>query len=125
MDMARILIVDDDKSTAKLLHMIITRQGHTVIGMTTSGEEAVEDALSMQPDLIIMNIQLRGKIDGITTYEKIKQMKAIPVIFLSGYADESTISRAMGHNPCGYITKPFLIQELLVNVEKALAENKT
>ena len=122
---AKILIVDNDKSTAKLLQAILTRSGHAVVGTISSGEEAAENGLTLLPDLIIMNIQLRGKIDGITTYEQIKQMRDIPVLFLSRYTDKRTIARAMKHKPCGYLTKPFLIHEFLGKVEKALAENRT
>jgi CheY-like chemotaxis protein len=120
MNTPRILIVDDDNSTAKLMKIILTSNGYTVIDIASSGEDAIEKALSSRPDLIIMNIRLRGKIDGIAACEQIRTVNDIPLLFVSGYADTNTIARAEQHNPCGYITKPFLKQELLRMVEKAL-----
>jgi CheY-like chemotaxis protein len=124
MNNAKILIVDDHKSTAKLLQTILTHSGYSVIGIVASGEEAIENALIWKPDLITMNVNLGGKIDGITTYEQIKKVSNVPVLFVSGHADAETIARAEQHNPCGYITKPFRNATLLKKVEKALGNNQ-
>jgi DNA-binding NarL/FixJ family response regulator len=73
------------------------------------------------PDLIIMNIKLVGKIDGVEAYEVIKKINDIPVLFVSAYTDANTIEKAMLNNPKGYLTKPFKVAHLLRKVEKALA----
>src|SRR5574340_18821 len=103
MNNAKILIVEDNKTIAQPLKTLLTQKGYWVIGIAPTGEDAVDIAHSMLPDLILMNIQLRGQLDGITACEQIKKIADIPILFLSGYADPDTFSCAMQQNPSGYL----------------------
>jgi CheY-like chemotaxis protein len=100
--------------------IVLSKEGYCVTDIASTGEEAVEIALKNQPDLILMDIRLRGKMDGITAYEQIKKTIDIPVIFVSDYADENIIARVTLCNPSGFIVKPFKIVQLIKEVGKAL-----
>ncbi len=120
---ARILIVEDDKNVAMLVKTILNMHGYGIAGIAMTGNEAVDVALETVPDLILMNIRLRGEIDGITAYGHIKKSSNIPVIFVSGYTDADIMARAMQHEPGGYLTKPFRAVTLLQMVEETLSNS--
>lgn len=120
MTSSRILIVDDDSTITFLIKVILLNNGYSVTDIASTGKEAVDIALNTQPDLILMDISLKDKLDGIIAYEQIKKTVDIPVIFLSGYTDEHIKARASQSNPSGYIVKPFKSAQLIKEVEKAL-----
>ena len=120
MKKARILIVEDDAATAKLIKLLLTKRGHTVCGIVSSGEKAIDITFKTRPDLVLMDIKLAGKTDGIIAFEQIKKVAYVSVVFVSAHTDKETIDRAIQCKPSGYIVKPFKGEELLRKVESAL-----
>jgi CheY-like chemotaxis protein len=116
----RILIVEDELIVAEDLRLTLTNLGHDVIAITSTGEEAIEIAKSKHPDLILMDIMLAGKIDGITTAEQIQKSSDIPVIYVTAYADEKLLQRVKRTSPSGYIIKPFNDREVYSSIEIGL-----
>jgi CheY-like chemotaxis protein len=118
---ARILIVEDEHVIAKCMKLILCQEGFEVSDVVATGEEAVDVIHKIRPDLVLMDIKLRGKIDGITACQQIKDETDIPVVFVSAYTDTETIARANQKNPHGYITKPFKTERLIRTVKTALS----
>jgi two-component system, NtrC family, response regulator AtoC len=117
---ARILIVEDERITAEDLGDVLTSMGYTVVGSASNGADAVVLAEETQPDLAVMDIQIKGGMDGTETARILRQRFNIPVIFLTAHADSSTIVRAKSAEPLGYIIKPFQERELHAAIEIAL-----
>ncbi|GAB1544421.1 hypothetical protein NUACC21_70970 [Scytonema sp. NUACC21] len=117
---ARILIVEDERIVAKDISKRLKNLGYVVVAAVSSGEEAIEKAAETRPDLVLMDIRLKGKMDGIKASEQIRAEFNIPVIFLTAYADEKTLQRAKVTEPFGYIVKPFDERELYAAIEVAL-----
>ncbi|MUG93407.1 response regulator [Scytonema sp. UIC 10036] len=117
---AKILIVEDERIVAKDIAKRLQNLGYVVVAAVSSGEEAIEKAAETRPDLVLMDIRLKGKIDGIKASEHIRTEFNIPVIFLTAYADEKTLQRAKVTEPFGYIIKPFDERELYAAIEVAL-----
>ncbi len=117
---AAILIVEDDNSTARLLKLLLSTSGYTVCGIASTGEKAIEMAIKTKPALILMDIKLEGDMDGIAAYERIKALVDTPVVFVSVYAEQDMIDRALRCAPGGYLVKPFKNEELLQKVESVL-----
>lgn len=115
----RILIVEDDTIIAMELMERLKELGYEVAGIVSSGIEAINTVKSTQPNLVLMDIRLSGKMDGIEAAERIREKLDIPVIFLTAYADEETLSRAKKTEPFGYILKPFDARMLHTNIEMA------
>jgi CheY-like chemotaxis protein len=120
MPKAHILIVEDELIVAEDMKMTLTNLGYTVIAIANTGELAIEIAESKKPDLILMDIMLAGKIDGITTAELIRARQDIPVIYVTAFADETLLQRAKLTTPFGYVVKPFNEREVYSNIEIAL-----
>ena len=118
--MHKILVVDDDVIIIELLEKRLRYEGYEVVGKAYSGEEAVEMARLHRPDLILMDIVMPGKIDGITAAETINAELDIPVIFLTAFADDKSVERAKKVEPRGYILKPFQEKEIKAAIEVAL-----
>jgi len=112
MKTSTILVVEDENIVAKDLQNRLKRLGYAVPELASSGEEAIRKAATSRPDLVLMDIGLRGKIDGIEAAQQIYTRLRIPVVFLTAYADDSTIRRAKIVKPFGYIGKPLEDQEL-------------
>jgi PAS domain S-box-containing protein len=121
----RILIVEDQRLIAADLENTLGRIGYEVIGSVASGEEAVPRAIETRPDLILMDIRLRGKMDGIQAAEAIRAQTDVPVVYLTAYADEETILRAKGTTPFGFVVKPFNERELRAAIEVAIFKHET
>ena len=117
---ARVMVVEDDRIVARDISEQLGRIGHTVIGVTASGEAAVALAASNRPDLILMDVRLEGRIDGIDAACEIRATSQIPVVFLTAYADDETIRRAGAAEPFGYLLKPFEDLQLRTAIEMAL-----
>lgn len=128
-----ILVVDDDLITAVTIKKVLEKQGYMQVGVAGNADDAISFVNSSQPCLIIMDVNLRGSIDGIETSEKILATNDIPILFLTAYSDDETINRAKKINPYGYIIKPFDNRELITlvditlykhSMEKKLRENE-
>ncbi|MFP4893479.1 ATP-binding protein [Paraburkholderia sp. EG304] len=117
---ARILIVEDDRVVARDIAQQLTRCGHAVAGNCASGEEALAVAMQTPLDLVLMDVQLEGELDGIDTARRLREALNLPVVFLTAYADEETVRRATVTEPFGYVLKPFDDQQLRTVVEMAL-----
>jgi PAS domain S-box-containing protein len=115
-----ILIVEDDMIVANNLQDRLKGLGHTVCGLATSGEEALVKVAESRPDLVLMDIKLRGTMDGVSSAVEIRSRYDIPVVYLTGYADDSTLARAKVSEPYGYILKPFEVGDLHTTIEIAL-----
>ena len=122
---ARILIVEDQKLIAADLENTLRKLGYAVVASVSSGEEAVAAADAARPDLVLMDIRLRGDLDGVETAAAIRQRMDIPVIYLTAYADEQTIRRAKATSPFGYLVKPFNERELRAAIEVGLYTHQT
>jgi AmiR/NasT family two-component response regulator len=118
--MHRILVVDDEVVISTQLEEHLTAMGYEVVGRAASGEEAVEHAKHLKPDLILMDIVMPGEIDGISAAGTIRTELDIPVIFLTAYADDKFVERAKNVEPMGYILKPFREEEVKAAIEVAL-----
>lgn len=120
----RILIVEDDELVAIFIQLKLELFGYQTVGQSSRGEDAIELAGKLKPDLILMDIQLAGEMDGITAAEKIRSNFTLPVVFLTGNKSESDFKRATQANAFGYIVKPFSDQELRAVIEMALYKHK-
>jgi PAS domain S-box-containing protein len=116
----RILIVEDETIVAFNIQSRLERLGYTVVAIVSSGEAALEQVAMASPDLVLMDIKLRGKVDGITAAEQIRKQFQLPVIYLTAYTDEETLNRAKVTEPYGYILKPFEARDLNTTIEMAL-----
>ncbi len=120
MEPASILIVEDEPVVAKDIQLSLQRLGYRVPATATSGEEAIRKADDMHPDLILMDIVLKGKMDGVETALQIQRKQDVPVIYLTAYADNHTLERAKVTSPAGYMLKPYQAHELRPTIELAL-----
>ncbi|HAJ99266.1 MAG TPA: DNA-binding response regulator [Bacteroidales bacterium] len=116
----KILVVEDESIVAKDIQGSLKKLGYNVPVTVNSGEKALEEIESDRPDLVLMDIMLKGHINGIETANIIKERFGIPVIFLTAYADDSTLGKAKISEPYGYIIKPFKEKELQTTIEIAL-----
>lgn len=121
----KILIAEDDQVVTKNLSFSLDERGYDVIGMSESGEELLNKLQDAKPDLIIMDINLAGKLDGIETTGRLKNYEDIPVVYLTADRDQATLERAKLTNPEGYLIKPFDIDELVSAIELALYRHQT
>lgn len=115
-----ILVVEDESIVRKDIERSLEKLGYNVIGHADNGEKALEIARAMKPDLALMDIQIKGNMSGIDTAEAIKQEMDIPVIYLTAYADETTLNKAKLTEPHGYILKPFKEIDLHTTIEMAI-----
>ncbi|HEX7468188.1 MAG TPA: methanogen output domain 1-containing protein [Methanobacterium sp.] len=120
----KILVVEDESIVAMDIKHRAEGLGYTVTGITPSGEGAIEKASETLPDLVLMDIVLKGDMDGVEAAQKIRDTLDIPVVYLTAYSDEKTLKRAKVTEPFGYIIKPFEDRELHSAVEVALYKHK-
>lgn len=119
----KILLVEDEVIVAQDIKRTLESFGYSVPYIATTGEDAVQKALEFMPDLILMDIVLKGEINGIEAVSEIKNLN-IPVIYLTAHSEESTIERAKLTAPAGYIIKPYDPMELKYAIELAIYKNK-
>ena len=120
----KILVVEDESIVAMDIKHRLENMGYIVPAITSSGEEAVEKASETDPDLILMDIVLKGEIDGIEAAQQIKENLDVPIVYLTAYSDERTLKRAKITGPFGYIIKPFEDRELHSAIEVALYKHE-
>jgi PAS domain S-box-containing protein len=132
MAIAQILVVEDERITAEDIKSALESTGYMVPDLVYSGEEAVRKAGELQPDLVLMDIELEGKMDGIEAAGQIRERYGIPVIYLTAYSDNATVQRAKITEPSGYLLKeqfgflrkPFEESELHTTIEITLYNHK-
>jgi two-component system cell cycle sensor histidine kinase/response regulator CckA len=125
MEKKKIFVVEDESIVSLEIQSRLKSLGYAVAGSAASGDEAIRKVVNLKPDLVLMDIRIKGDIDGIETASKIKVLYDVPIIFLTAYADEATIQRAKITDPFGYILKPFEERELHTNIEIALYKDRT
>jgi PAS domain S-box-containing protein/putative nucleotidyltransferase with HDIG domain len=118
--MIRVLIVEDDFISSTLLQRQCATSGYSVISAVSSGEDAIRVAQEDSPDVILMDINLEGEMDGIDTADFIFRKFSVPVIFITVSTDDETIDRAKRSNPYGYLIKPVDQKDLKMGIEMAL-----
>jgi PAS domain S-box-containing protein len=121
---AQILIVEDNNIVAIELRDRLQGLGYTIAALTSSGEEAIEKAAETRPDLVLMDIRLKGDLNGMEAAEEIRAHFDIPVVYLTACTDENTLQRAKITEPYGYILKPFEARGLHSTIEIALYKHK-
>ncbi len=117
---ANILVVEDQRAVAGALRMRLRGLGYDVVGIAKDGNEAIERARELRPDLILMDIRLGDGIDGIEAAHRIRAQYDIPVVYVSAYADRDLLDRARATQPAGFINKPFTTKDLLTTINLAL-----
>lgn len=120
----KILIVEDEYIIANDIQASLEKMGYNVCGMVASGEKAITAVKEKQPDLVLMDIMLKGEMDGVAAAEIIKSEFDISVIYLSAYSDEEVLKRAKKTLPFGYLIKPFRDRELRAAIEMALFKHQ-
>jgi PAS domain S-box-containing protein len=116
----KILIVEDENIVANDIQKRLMNLGYNIVGIVSTGEEAVKKAIATSADLVLINVRLKGEMDGIETASALRFQYGIAVVFLSAYADDDTLRRASKTEPFGYILKPFEERELHTTIEMAL-----
>jgi len=111
-DKRKILIVEDEILTARMISNQLRNSGYNTCRLATNGEDALSAAASENPNLILMDIRLAGTMDGIEVAEMILSRRKIPIVFMSGYINNDIIDRAEQLKPLAYLTKPFNLAEL-------------
>jgi PAS domain S-box-containing protein len=117
---ARILVVEDGLIMARDIERRLSTMGYRVAGVASTGEEAVRKARECKPDLVLMDVSLKGPMDGIQAAAQIRQQADIPIVYVTAYSDEATLRRARSTEPFGYVLKPFEERELRTIIEIAL-----
>jgi PAS domain S-box-containing protein len=121
----KVLIVEDEIIIAKDIQQRLETLGYEVTDLASTGEEAIESVLRNKPDIVLMDIVFKLGMDGIETAGILRTQHELPVVFLTAFSDDRTIQRAKTKEPFGFILKPFLERELLVNIEIALQRHAT
>jgi len=121
---ARILVVEDELIVAKDIQNRLESLGYTVPAVAGSGEEAIERAAETHPDLVLMDIRLKGEMDGVEAAQQMRDRFNIPVVYVTAHADADTLRRAKITKPFGYILKPFETRELHTAIEMALRQHQ-
>ena len=120
MDKRRVLIVEDEALIAMELKDRLERHYYTVCGIIARGVEVLDRIDELQPDVILMDINLAGSLNGIETAEKLRSRTDIPVVYLTAYSDADLVKRAAATSPYGYLLKPFNESEVRTTIEMAL-----
>jgi len=120
MSKINVLVVEDESIVSKDIQHSLKKLGYNIVGSSATAEKAIELAKSEHPDVVLMDIMLKGEMNGIEAADEIRKSCAIPVIFLTAYADESTLSKAKVTEPYGYILKPFKEIDLHTTIEMAI-----
>jgi two-component system, cell cycle response regulator len=120
-----ILLVEDEGVIARDLEDTLTRLGYRVSGIASEGTEAIEMARELHPQLVVMDVSLRGEVDGIEAACAIQEEAPVPVIFLTGHSDTETLQRAVMTGPLGYLIKPFQEVDLRCAIEVAIHKHRS
>jgi PAS domain S-box-containing protein len=124
MGQAKILVVEDEVIVARTIASQLNQLGYMVTGTASSGKVAIAKASTTQPEIVLMDIILKGEMDGIDAASYIREHLDIPVIYLTAYGDDNTLERAKITQPFGYLVKPFTIKDLQIAIEIGLLKHK-
>lgn len=115
----KVLIVEDDMIISMVLERMITKLEHNVIDKVITGKGAIDSFKNLQPDLILMDIQLKDDVDGITAMQEIRKSSDVPVIYITGNSDQYNLSRARDTQFVDYLVKPIQMSHLENSIHKA------
>ncbi len=124
MSNAKLLVVEDEEIVAFDLESTLKGLGYQVLAVVRSGEEAIASVAKIHPDLVLMDIMLKGRTNGIEAAKEIRNLFNIPVVYLTAYADINTLQQAKITEPFGYLLKPFEEKELQTTIEVALSRHQ-
>lgn len=124
-DPISILLVEDEGVIARDLEDTLIRLGYRISGIASEGSEAIEMARELHPQLVVMDVSLRGEVDGIEAACAIQEDAPVPVIFLTGHTDPETLQRAVSTGPLGYLIKPFQETDLRCAIEVAIHKHRS
>jgi CheY-like chemotaxis protein len=116
----RILIVEDENIIARDILYTLQTMGYLNTTVVSTGEESIAEAVKQNPDLVLMDIHLRGKMDGVSAAEHIYNRMGIPVIFLTAFGDEKTLDRVNGLRRFGFLNKPYTEWDLKTKIQETL-----
>lgn len=117
---SQIIIVEDERLVAQDIAQILKDEGYTVCAIASDGKTAIQKIIEFSPDLVLMDIRIKGEIDGVEVAEHIQSFFAIPVIYLTAFSDAETLARVKATHPMGYVLKPFRREQLLSSITIAL-----
>ncbi len=120
----RILVVEDEHIVAMGIKKMLKNLGYTVTGVASSGKDAISKAESTFPDVVLMDIMLKGDMDGVEAAKEIRERFDVPVVYLTAYSDNKILERAKKTEPFGYIVKPFDEKDLHSSIEVALHKHR-
>ena len=120
----KILIVEDEVITAMSLQHLLEHWGCGKCEKVSSGKEAIEKAMSEKPDIVLIDINLRGEPNGIEAAKQLQARFCVPIIFITGYSDEETIKEAKKIKPVGYFVKPLDFNKLRLTIESVTHSQK-
>jgi CheY-like chemotaxis protein len=120
-----ILIVEDESIIARDIQQRLSHFGYTVSAIASSGEEVLLKAADLSPALVLMDIVLKGKMDGVETAARLQAQRDVPIVYLTAYADDTTLQRAMATAPYGYVMKPIVDKQLQTAIAIALDKHQT
>jgi CheY-like chemotaxis protein len=118
---SQIIIVEDERLVAQDIAQILKDVGYTVCAIASDGKTAIQKITEFSPDLVLLDIRIKGEIDGVEVGEHIRSFFAIPVIYLTAFSDTETLNRAQSTHPMGYVLKPFRREQLLSSITIALS----
>ena len=125
MTQATILVVEDEGILAQEIKSRLEKSGYSVCAVAHDGRTAITHAEEMRPDLVLMDIKLKGEMDGIETAGVIRDRFNLPVVYLTAFSDPATLERAKIMDPFGYVVKPFETRSLMVSIEIALHRHRS
>lgn len=120
----RILVVEDEHIVAMGIKKMLKNLGYIVTGVASSGKDAISKAESTFPDVVLMDIMLKGDMDGVEAAKEIRERFDVPVVYLTAYSDSKILERAKKTEPFGYIVKPFDEKDLHSSIEVALHKHR-
>ena len=124
MSATQILVVEDERLVATAIQKELEQFGYAVSGIASSASEAVEKAIEHRPDLVLMDIHLKGEVDGIEAARKIRSYCSVPIVYLSAFSDPQTVARAGETHAFGFLLKPYEERELHTTIEMAIAKHR-
>ena len=121
MEKYKVLIIEDELIIAEDIKDILEHASYEVIGMAASGKEAIELLSEVMPDILLVDVSIKGNMDGIQLANVIREQYNLPFIYITSYTNKSVLERAKLTKPYGYIVKPYKEQDVLIAVELALS----
>ncbi len=124
MKQKKVLIVEDDRMLSAIFQMFIRDLGHELIGIVSEGSKAIELCTTQHPDIVLMDIHIKGDMDGVATAKILEERFNMPVIYITGDFEEDTVSRSLLSNTYGFLVKPLYKSTLGVAIEFALRKHQ-